>query len=349
MRGAKLITVNCSHCNRKIHSTIKQFLDGMECPGCGLPVTFTNEEQLGGAGNNFMNRSVCVNCGHEFDVSIQDSFKHLAQCPQCHALFIRDNMIMEESDDEEQESVRLLESLYPSVTNNQNSDLSDADAATPDELKFLADLNIKGNRPTSRVVQRIIKAIFSEINAVVLMRYNTILYFPPGLRSQIYQAIAQSELFRKIYFEDQCPKEELETLIRNSLHDEELFQALFCIFDLADYEIAVAYIKSYAKLIYQQDLDDLKARIMALRAFVRGWGGRIRHEAYFIYSPEENRVKNVTRLSLPAMRSFYIRHNAVNAGIAAMLDAEGMQRPPEPGCLGLIVAGAFLSFWYWCG
>ena len=348
MRGAKLITINCNHCNRKIHATIKQFLEGMECPACGMPITPGNEDQINST-NSFMSKTTCANCKTVFDISIADSFKHLAVCPKCNALFVRDNLMMEDLVGESgDESFMLLEQLYPSIPNDQNSDMSDVAAASPTELKFLAELNVKANNPTSRVVQRVVKTILNEVNVAVVARFNSMLYFPPNLRSKVYMAVAKSPLFRSLYFDQEMPKEELDNIVRSSLGDDELYRALGTNFDKASYEIAVVYIRTFAKLIYEKDLDDATARIMALRAFARGWGSRIRHAGYFVYSQEDGKVRNITRLSMSAMKSFYTRKSAVNNGIDAMLAEAGWQRPPGGGCLGIIIAGVVAMWWVWC-
>jgi len=341
MRGAKLITVNCNHCNRKIHATIKQFLDGMDCPACGMPVTPGNEEQIS-ATNSFMSKTTCVNCRNCFDISIADSFKFLALCPKCNSLFVRDNFIMDELlGDQDDELLQILKYIYPAGAGDQGTEGA---MASSNEIKFLSDLNIKVNNPSSRMVQRVAKTVFNEVNVAVLTKYNSILYFPGELRAKIYMGVAQSPLFSKIYFGDGVYGEELEAVVKSSLGDDEIFRALSSSFDTASIEIAVTYIRTYAKLIFEKELDEGTARIMALRSFARGWGHSIRHCGYFVYSHGEHKVRSITKLSMAAMRSFYTRHNPVNNGIEAMLTDKGWQRPASGGCLGLIVAAGALGY-----
>ena len=335
MRSAKLITVNCNNCNRKVHATVKQFLDGLVCPGCGLPVSLGAEDQLN-HGKSFLHKSTCVSCGCDFDIPFQHSFKYMAECPKCNTLFIRDNIILDDFKDRETEAFRLLETLYPSLPNNLTEDMSDATPASEQELKLLADLKIQAKSSTSRSVQRVAKSIFDIINVAILSHYNSILYFPYEIRSVIYLDIAKTPLMRKIYFDQHISIDDLEPIVKKSLNDDELYQALCTNLDVASFEIAVAYIVNYAKVIFNRELEDHAARMLALKCFARGIGWNIRHAGYFIYSQEENVVKSIAHLSPTAMKSFYTCKNKVNDALEEMLTKAGWKVPPRRGCLSVL-------------
>ncbi len=335
-KAAKLLTISCNYCNRKIHATMKQFVDGMECPGCGMPVTVGNDDSS--TFNSFLHKTQCVNCHHEFDVSLPNSFKYMAVCPKCDALFVRKNLVIDDSSsDRESEAFRLMELLYPSMPNNLNSDLSDVAPASEQELSFLRDLNIKFNGPNSRTVRRLAKQIFDMVNVAILSNYNSVLFFDNHVRSQLYMAVAKSRLFRKIYFDQVVNREGLEPLLREELNDDELYRALCSDIDLAAFEIAVAYIGTFAKIIYEKDLDAKTARQLALRTFGRGFGHAIRNAGYFVYHHDENRVKSISKLSLPAMKSFYTQRNRVNDALHELFVSQNFAMPQQKGCLGLIV------------
>ncbi|MDD3119490.1 MAG: hypothetical protein PHQ27_09945 [Victivallales bacterium] len=335
-KGPKLLTINCNYCNRKIHATMKQFIDGMECPGCGMPVTVGNDDNS--TFNSFMHRTQCVNCRHEFNIPIQFSFKYLAVCPQCDALFIRKNLIFDSTPaDEESEAVKLLETLYPSIPNNLNNDISDSTPASRQELQLLKDLNIKADAPPSRIIQRVSKQIFDLVNLTVMTHFPACSFFDYRTRSRLYLHIAKSPLLRKIYFDQFATYSEVEKLLREGLGDQELFNVTRSPIDTASYEIAISYIISFAKVTYNLELKSDAAKMLALRAFGRGFGQNIRKAGYLVYHPERKQVRPIASLSLPAMKSFYTQSNPINDALHKLFAAQGYARPKSGGCLTPIV------------
>lgn len=293
-------------------------------------------------GKSFMHNAKCLNCNHEFEIPINQSLKYLAECPSCKTLFLRTNMTFDsQSDsDEETESFKLLESLYPTVPNNLVDDLDDAAPATEAEKKLLQDLNIKAVNPTSRAVKRLVKTIFEKVNVLVQTHFNPVLYFPDKLRNEIMMKVAQSGLFRDLYFDRKFDQAKLGGIIKGAVDNEDYFKFLNLEVEMESFEIAIVYISHYARVIYERGVSPEEAKMFAIQAFARGFGQNIHKIGYLIYNHEEKRVKNITRLSTPAMKSFYTRRNPVTTALSELLEQHGFTKPGGGGCMGMLLMGA---------
>lgn len=336
--NAKLISVMCSYCGKKNHTTQNQLLQGTECTSCGMPINAIPGASQDG-GNSFLHKAKCLNCGTDFDIPFVHSLKYLAECPSCKSLFLRKNLVFDElSSDKEAEAFKMLEVLYPTIPNNITGDITDATPASDKEIKLLSDLGIKAERPTSRAVKRLAKNIFDLINVTVSTCYNSILVFPDDIRNRVFLAVAKSPLLKDLYFERQVGRDRLEPIIREALGDDDVYRALCSpSLDIESFEIASVYILNFAKVIYDKQLSLQEARVLALKTFGRGYGQNIRKVGYFFYSHEEGRVKSVTQLSPPAMKSFYTTRNAVTVALNELFSELKYERPQSGGCLGLLL------------
>ncbi len=338
----KLMTVACEHCGKKNHATPKQFLEGIDCIACGMPVTIVKENQ-----NPMMNNTTCLGCGHNFTIPVNHSLKYLAECPSCKTLFLRKNLVFDKKkggEDEGTEAFKLLESLYPTIPNNLTGDLGNSQPATEAEVKLLQDLKIKAKNPSSRAVKRLTKTIFEQISLLLQTHFAPLLYFPEKTQHEIMMKVAQSKIFADLYFDRKVYRDSIEEVVKKAVDDNELYEFINMMVDFESFEIAIVYLLNYAKVICGKTLDSETARILAMRTFARGYGQNIHKIGYFIYSHEEGRVKNITRLSAPAMKSFYTKRCSINEAIGELLGEQGFAKQDGGGCLGMVIFFIIAAF-----
>lgn len=338
---AKLMTVACEHCGKKNHATPKQFLEGVDCSACGMPVTIVKDNQDSSANN-----ATCLGCGHNFTIPVNHNLKYLAECPSCKTLFLRKNLVFDRkgASDEETEAFKLLESLYPTIPNNLAGDLGDAQPASEAELKLLQDLKIKAQNPTSRAIKRLTKTIFERISVLLQTHFSPILYFPEKLQNEIMMKVGQSSIFADLYFDRTVYRDRLEEVVSKAVGDSELYDFINMQVNFEAFEIAIVYLLNYAKIVCGKTIDAETARMLAIRSFARGFGQNIHKAGYFIYSHDEKRVKNITRLSPPAMKSYYTKRSSTNESIGDLLGEHGFAPQSSGGCLGMILFFIIAAF-----
>lgn len=385
MPDDKYILVDCK-CGRKVRALISELDKGIICPRCNShlgrdSVEKKNEEahpeNAAEAPIGDVLVEKCPSCSA--DVKISYRKKYLAQCQGCSKFFLRKKnpeISIENAEKTEKfvnpvtgETVSPLKNNSPpemqtapqnQETAAQPTEPSPDTPGTPDpqpiipptekQMNILNSLGICGTPETSKEASEIILTV-SRIIEDAAREYNTSFHlFPYELKSAIISKIAKSELFPRIYFGEESLKyEELQPFIEEVIRDIELQKALKTYISQENLEAANEYIKGFAECVFGIPLDPEIVKIMALKAFARGFGLKLKPFGNVIYTSSGDTVKKLNKSDQRNLTSFYTRQNKINHSLEKLFIDSGFIKPDPAksaaGCFFLIAGAIAISAW----
>lgn len=319
----------CPKCKRSVFVTREDLNGGVSCVHCGgWVIAGAGEPERGGDGlgedvdgmiDEQRKSRLCPNCNVRTFVIRPD--KALVQCHSCNALFPRE----------------LAE------------DASDANAPPPDDkrLALLRRLGVVGDPESLEQITNILRETRGAVEKSVKPVAPSFDLLPNELRTMIIERATKSNLFHQMYFSDQkAPAEEINPILEAVLTDPDLLAGARCYVEDERFTVARRHVDEFGRYVYRIDLDRGQPEILALKAFGRGFGKRLRGCGGVLYDGKGGRVE-VEGDSSPAKKSqFYHRKNEANTELSKLFADNGFEVkeevPKRKGCLPVLLLGAAL-------
>ena len=212
-----------------------------------------------------------------------------------------------------------------------------ANPATPEQRRLLSEFMIAG-APDS---QDHANELISTVNGIAIDAVGECFlgfhHLHQSTRAPLLKNLVASPLFLKIYFENQSPGyEDLRLLVEEVFEeDKELRASLRVNVDDSVFGYLVDYIDNYASLRHRLSLEQSELRILALKAFHRGFGGRLRPASSGVYGRDGGSGRNPLRVSKSEMQEMVRRDSEENRALEILLQDAGFVKRPDPydGCL----------------
>ena len=369
MPDDKYILVDCK-CGRKIRALTAELAKGIICPRCSSHIGTDFLEKEGG-GEEYLKTALeelpddallekCPSCFA--DVRINYRKKYLALCQSCSKFFLRKKSPDTGTAENLEKTENFINPLTgETVSPTQNPETAAMPAEPPQDaptiippsekqINILAALGIFGKPETSQEASAIILTV-TRIIEDTIREYNISFHlFPNELKSAITVKMAKSEFFPRIYFGEESMKyEEIQPFLEEVIRDPELQKALKTYINNENFEAANEYIRGFAECVFGIPLDPEIVKIMALKAFARGFGLKLKPFDSVIYTNSGDTIKKLNKSAQKNLRAFYTRQNKINNTLEKLFTDSGFtQAEPEKnkaGCFFLIAGAIIISAW----
>jgi hypothetical protein len=149
---------------------------------------------------------------------------------------------------------------------------------TPEQLRQLSEMQITGTPETFEAANELLSTINGIAEDAIMNWLPGFRHLHQSMRTPLIVNLVTSPIFRMVYFENETPHYEELRLLSDEIYlaDQELRASLRVNVDIAVFERAVEYIEGYALFRHKLNLEQKELRVLALKSFRRGFGGRLR-------------------------------------------------------------------------
>jgi endogenous inhibitor of DNA gyrase (YacG/DUF329 family) len=309
---------------------------GVMCPRCGHlvktqgrveanPVQPEDVEKLK---DTKLDMALCPACGTESP--IVNNRKFLVCCSKCHKKFPR-----------------------------RDQELSAEEVFTLSEKQqqLLNIMGICGQFRNSREAAECVLAVTSIIEETLCKHFFNFNLLPSSEKLPVIAQISNSPQFEPIYFgnEEEIDMEFLIEKASVALHgDKDLESAMKKYINESNFKLSIKYIDDFILVNYQSSIDHDKLVILALKAFGRGFGNKLKPEVGGSYKRQHGAtLEKDNKVDESALLKLYTKPSPHNRELTALLEENGFEAANDGnqgGCLGLIMIagllGAGITFWF---
>ncbi len=373
----------CVKCGRRNFLNPAQIEQGFTCPRCGTfnhPNAGPEGEKPAEAKKEEEPKDIqvqCPVCRLDSVVPKERKFKLLCLCPHCDSIFVKPKKVAEpqpeakkgetkdapkeerpeeKASDKEPEAKRgetekgkpakEQQAPTPETEPEKKPEPPPENPPTPEQLRLLSELLIAGKPESPDHANEILSAVNGIANDAICENFMGFRHLHKSSKDPLIKGLAASPLFRKVYFENESLSfEEAKAMLEEAFEsDPELRAALRVNVEEGAFNSVVDYITEYSSARHRLSLEQTEARILALKAFRRGFGAKLRPAAPSVYGRDGIVGHTARKPSREELRALSRKRSPENAALDTLLeDSEFIQKPdPYNGCL-LFAAFALAS------
>lgn len=370
----------CPGCGNHCRQVKKLDINLAEEPPFPPPVD--NAETTITAPSKRQRRQDCPGCGQLID--IVHPLKLLERCPSCGVLFVQDKseearyrqyaeQKSTESEADKQSQNEQDVSTPPTKDDSKEKHEQDSkhdkksrkNAKAPTEtasfsqpvlmpsekqIETLRQFGILGELASGIAASEIISSVTEIITDVYAHFYVSFDLLPYETKFKVFCRTIVSPAFDELYFNNSAKlnPDDLDAIILDCVKDREIRAAIKIYIKDIIFREAIKYIYGFTSNCFNLTIEESVAREIALKAFHRGFGNRLRTFGNIVYGAHGQQTTKAANASESELVRYYSRKTKANSALTKLLYDmhlinDEWQPEAEQGCLSAAIILASLG------